>query len=220
MYAIAQLTMDNDLVFTCPECGTKISLNAEYFKSGSKYWSWEKDMKKEMKKITSRNTSVNSKKIPVMFTTIDKFYGWKKRTNNLDYGGGKYNTASLYLQKKGVNNYIYDPYNRDSIHNQRVIDFLAKKKIHTITLSNVLCVVKDKVDRLFILVTSHAFLVEGGTIYINIYEGDKSGKGKKTKEDCWQNNRTLKSYLPEVKKFFPNARIEHSMIVATKEEMN
>jgi len=178
-----------------------------------------------MNTITSKNTSVNSTKVPVMFTKIDKYYGWKKGTINLDYGGGKYDTATEYLKTKGVKNCLYDPFARDLNHNLNALYALYAlyngfegSKADTITVSNVLCVVKEKVNRESILIYTHAMLKVNGTIFISVYEGDKSGKGKITKKDCWQNNKTLESYLPEVKKVFKNAHIEHRMIVATREE--
>jgi hypothetical protein len=172
--------------------------------------------------ITSKNTSVNSKKVPAMFTKIDKYYGWKKGTINLDYGGGKYDTATEYLKTKRVKNCLYDPFARDLTHNLNALDKLYNgfegNQVDTVTVSNVLCVVKEKVNREGILICTYAMLKVNGTIFISVYEGDKSGKGKLTKKDCWQNNRTLESYLPEVKKYFKNAHIEHRMIIATREE--
>lgn len=170
-----------------------------------------------MNTITSKNTSVNSKKVPAMFKKIDKYYGWKKKTVNLDYGGGKYDTATEYLKSKGVKNCLYDPYARDFGHNLKATDGIERNPVDTVTVSNVLCVIKKKVDRESVLIYSKALMKIDGTIFISVYEGDKSGKGKMTKKDCWQNNRTLESYLPEVKKYFKNAHIKHKMILATNE---
>lgn len=66
------------------------------------------------------------------------------------------------------------------------------------------------------LKTAHSILKPGGRIFIGIYEGDRSGVGKKTKADSWQNNMTTTAHLPEVRKVFPNAKIEHGIIHATK----
>ena len=49
-------------------------------------------------------------------------------------------------------------------------------------------------------------------VAITVYEGDKSGIGRATKDDCWQRNERLATYLPKVQRYFPNAHIRHGMI--------
>jgi hypothetical protein len=57
---------------------------------------------------------------------------------------------------------------------------------------------------------------ENGFVFISVYEGSKTGIGRQTKKDCWQNNKRLAEYLPLVKKVFSNAQIKYNMIIALK----
>jgi predicted methyltransferase len=90
-------------------------------------------------------------------------------------------------------------------------------KADTASLFNVLNVIKEPEYRENALRTAHKALKPGGKVFISIYEGDKTGIGKKTKADSWQNNMPTAAHLPEVKKIFPNAKIQHGIIHATKE---
>jgi hypothetical protein len=166
--------------------------------------------------ITSKHTAVNKYKVPRLFKIIDKHYGWKKNTTNLDLGGGPWNIATRYLKRKGVINLVDDVFNRPLKYSFAVLSYLTAHKVDTVTLSNVLNVIKERGDRKTILYNSLGHLKKGGVIYISVYEGNKSGKGKVTKPDCWQENKTLKAYLSMVKKVFSNARIEHGIIIGEK----
>lgn len=168
--------------------------------------------------ITSKNTSVNKNKVPAIFRTVQKHYGWKKDTINLDYGGGKYDTATKFLAELGVKNMIYDPYNRPAEENWETRKLIARhNKADTVTLSNVLNVIRDNKEKKSALSEiSTMFIKKGGTLYLNVYEGDKSGVGRLTKKDCWQENKKLADYLPLVKHVFGNAVMEHGLIKAIK----
>ena len=76
---------------------------------------------------------------------------------------------------------MYDPYNRNCADNKEA---LAAGPFDTITLSNVLNVIKEKRIRYHIVRKCLSLLKPGGTIYISVYEGDRSKVGRKTKEDC------------------------------------
>ena len=147
------------------------------------------------------------KQVPAIFKKIS----WVKGTRNLDIGGGPYDDFTMALAKKGVKNYVYDAYNRSKTHNSRVLNL--QRPFHTVTLSNVLNVVKSRKMRIFLLWMANSRVAENGAVYITVYEGDGSGRGKKTR-DGWQANRKLKSYLAEVKRYFHSAKIEDGMIVA------
>lgn len=160
--------------------------------------------------FTSKNTCVNSTRVPALFHKID----WVAGTKNLDYGGGKYNNVSEFLHDKGVINYVYDPYNRNAQDNK---DALAAGPFDTITLSNVLNVIKEKRVRLYAIRTCLNLLKDGGIIYITIYEGDKSGVGRETKEDCWQNNKSIDFYYEEVKRIIHHASKSRKVICLSKQ---
>ena len=44
--------------------------------------------------------------------------------------------------------------------------------------------------------------------FVTVYEGDKSGKGRVTKYDCYQRNECVKEYL----KYFPDAVVYRGVI--------
>lgn len=157
---------------------------------------------------TSANTSINSTKVPSLFKKV----AWKRDSSNLDYGGGKYNTATKYLLANYMClNFIYDPFNRSEAHNELIMSI---NDYDTATLSNVLNVIKEQEIRIECLKDIKKHLKPNGILYISIYEGNKSGVGKPTKKSCWQNNMRLKSYLPEVKQVFDSVEITRGYIKA------
>ena len=166
--------------------------------------------------ITSAKTSRSQ--VPAIFSKIP----WIKDQRNIDLGGGKYDKGSEFLlEKHGVTNVVYDPFNRPDDHNDKVAKEMAKGEFKTATLANVLNVIKEPEHRLELLKQAHSALEDGGVLYINVHEGSGSSKasgiGKKTATDSWQNNRVLKDYLHEVQQIFPEAIIKGNMIIATKE---
>ena len=51
---------------------------------------------------------------------------------------------------------------------------------------------------------------KGSTAHITVYEGDKTGNGRMSKQDkgrgsSWQEHRPTSSYVPEVRKVFPES---------------
>lgn len=150
-------------------------------------------------KITSAKTSINSTRVPALFK--HPAIQWQAGTRNLDWGGGRYDTATEFLKGLGVENAIYDPYNREAAHNARV---LAGSPYDSATVSNVLNVVQGKENRRNIIKDVLDNVKEGGIIYIKIYEGNGSGTGEETQQgSCWQENRKTSSYVDELKEFNP-----------------
>lgn len=164
-----------------------------------------------MQNYTSANTSINSTKVPAVFRKVP----WKGGVN-FDLGGGKFDTATEYLERFGVTNLIYDPYNRSLEHNDDVLAKAFAEEVDTCTISNVLNVISEKDARWLLLRLAREALKLGGCCYITVYEGDRSGMGRVTKKDCWQNNLPLREYLSEVREVFPNAHVINGMIVAVK----
>ena len=162
-------------------------------------------------KYTSAATSINSTKVPAVFSKVN----WESGTTNLDIGGGRFDTATEFLLKRNVRNLIYDPYNRLKRHNDYVVTEINKQKADTVTLSNVLNVIQEREVRLEVLRNAYDSLKAGGTCYITVYEGNKSGVGNPTTKG-YQLNRRLKDYIPEVLEVFETAEIKRNMIIAEK----
>lgn len=164
-----------------------------------------------VQEFTSANTSINSSKVPAVFKKI----WWGTNPINLDIGGGKFDTATNYLDGLGVKNLIYDPYNRSEAHNAQILAFLAEHgKVDSATLSNVLNVIKEPEVRreLLVFAQKHA-----RKVFITVYEGNRSGIGKASKKGCWQENRKLTDYVQEVKNVFKFALVQRGMIIAFDE---
>jgi len=167
-----------------------------------------------MQTITSAGTSVNT--LPKVF----KAHNFEHGGVNLDIGGGRFETATEYLKGLGVRNLVWDPYNRTPEQNIRALaEWGAKVKLagvpRTITISNVLNVIKEQPARLKVLEMAAAAVVDRWTpVFIGVYEGDKSGVGRATTRG-YQLNRVKKDYLSEVKQFFNYAEVRAGIIVAS-----
>lgn len=149
--------------------------------------------------MTQEYTSAKSSKnkIPSLFKSKEFVIG---KAINFDLGGGKFDTATEYLATRGVKNLVYDPYNRTVEHNTKMLNMALSRPFMTVTCLNVLNVIKEKDVRLEVLKLARN-IARGETIYILVYEGDKSGIGKVTK--CgWQQNTITQEYLSEIKLVF------------------
>lgn len=168
-----------------------------------------------MQTITSAGTSVNT--LPKVFSRPGSF---EPGGINLDIGGGRFETATEYLKGLGVRNLVWDPYNRTPEQNIRALAEWGEKVKQaglprTITISNVLNVIKEKPARRKVLEMAAAAVVDRWTpVYIGVYEGDKSGAGRATSKG-YQLNRKMAAYLPEIKEFFGYAEVRCGIIVAS-----
>ena len=138
----------------------------------------------------------------------------------LDYGGGKYDTATDYLAKFGIVNYIYDPFNRSEMENRFALERFG---YDFVMLSNVLNVIAEGEVRNHIIKKTWEYLKPDGKLLVKIYEGDRSGilKANEKRNSC-QMNRDLKFYFWEVIEVFGLDKTEmvwldgKQIIVATK----
>ena len=90
--------------------------------------------------VTSAETSISQ--VPAVFKS--KHFNVQEGSRNLDIGGGKYDKGSVYLkEERGVENYIYDPYNRTELHNKKVLEEVKQNPPDTVTIPNVLNVIKE-----------------------------------------------------------------------------
>ena len=164
------------------------------------------EMKQE---YTSENTSINFTKVPAVFKLVGH---WRPGTMNLDYGGGKADTAVEYLKQYDVINLVYDPYNRSSEHNQEVIRLIREHGgADTATCSNVLNVIKEPEVRLNVLKNISKLVKSGGTVYITVYEGKGNNAEGPTKSG-YQLNRKTADYLEEIQQVFPDAKRKGKLI--------
>jgi len=146
---------------------------------------------------------------------LHKKLEWADGSVNLDLGGGRFDTATEWLADRGVRNLVLDRYNRSPEHNRGVLDEVADSGPDTVTVANVLNVIRDPEMRREVMETAAELVRPGGTVYFAVYEGDRSGKGRVTSKGSWQENRRLRTYLDEIKAVFPEAKIARGHIVAT-----
>lgn len=145
-------------------------------------------------RYNSAKTSIRH--IPALFKALP----WKKGTKNLDYGGGKYNLTTKYLSRMGVQNIVYDPYNRDSQSNSFA---LSAYDYDTATICNVLNVIPNQIERITAIEEAEMRVKDGGKIYICVWAGDYSGTAKVSKSHTWQANKKLEEYIDDVKLSIP-----------------
>ena len=161
---------------------------------------------------TSANTSINSTKLPAIFSMVS----FKPETINLDYGGGKFDNATNELSSKGVTNLIYDPYNRSAVHNKDVIDTIRKNGgADTATCSNVLNVIKEPEARRVVIKNIYNLLKNDGIAYFTVYEGTGKGDEGPTKAG-YQLNKKTADYVEEISSVFPSVSRRGKLIVAIK----
>ena len=135
-----------------------------------------------MQQYTSRNTSINSTKMPKIYTLVSGLINGDASV--IDYGCGKYfDNYNPPFECVG-----YDPYNRPKAE-------LLGGKYDYALCSNVLNVIKESTERRKVLETLRNLAT---TTYITVYEGDGTGEGRETKADCYQLNRKRCDYIPEL----------------------
>jgi hypothetical protein len=189
-----------------------------------------------MQKHSSKNTSVNTTKLPIVYSKVNwsRYASLASNYHVIDVGCGRIETQRLIRDKlkhhKIRNFYPMDPYH-ECIVDYSVVEQCINNHINNkvIVCSNVLNVIDDD-NALLLLIRNLCdmivFQLEDGTYrmnpcYITVYEGNKSGVGHETKEDCWQRNERLISYLSKFndyikQKYSHNAnffRIKYGMII-------
>ncbi len=172
----------------------------------------EDGLENATQEYTSANTSINSTKLPAIFSMVN----FKPETINLDYGGGKFDNATAALEGKGVTNLVYDPYNRSSGHNKDVIDTIRKNGgADTATCSNVLNVIKEPAARTVVIKNIYKLLKPNGVAYFTVYEGTGKGDEGPTKAG-YQLNKKTADYVEEISSVFPSVSRRGKLIVASK----
>jgi 2'-5' RNA ligase len=159
--------------------------------------------------ISSAKTSINATKLPAAMSKIN----WKSGTVNADIGGGRFDNATEYLQGKGIENVIFDPFNRDKAHNDAAINKIKDGGANTATVNNVLNVIKEPEARMGVIRQAANAVGNKGTAYFSVYEGDRSGRSKPSTSG-WQENRKLSTYADEIRAVFSDVVIKNGIIEA------
>jgi hypothetical protein len=173
--------------------------------AASKEKLWSLDVYQE---VSSGGTSVAI--LPRLFSRCSFLSG----TINADIGGGRFDKASHFLFERGVENLVYDPFNRSYEHNCAVALRVQGGQCATATLANVLNVIADPVLRDRVLAQAADAIGDDGRVFIQVFEREKTGVGCLTSKG-WQENRRLESYLPEIQRHFNAIALRDGVIVAS-----
>jgi len=168
-----------------------------------------------LQEYTSAKSSI--KQVPAGFKIVHKYFGWEENTVNLDIGGGKYDLMTNRLKELGVTNLIFDPYNRDIVHNIKVINMIFNDSVDTVTIFNVLNVIKEHEIQLNILKYARSALKTGGMVFVRSTYMNQNKASGVTKSGTFQHYLTPKQYLEIVKEVFPNAELKYGIIYATND---
>ena len=161
-------------------------------------------------KFRSGNTSL--RQVAAGFRKVN----FQPGTVNLDLGGGKFDDATKFLEEKGVKNLVFDPVNRSNSHNRAIFDAVRNGGVDTVTCNNVLNVIQEAEARDNVILQAAKALKPDGTAYFTVYEGDRSGKGRQSQADAWQEHRKTADYLDEIRKHFAEVSIKDKVITARK----
>lgn len=154
---------------------------------------------------TSKNTSVNTAKVPAIYNRIDwdkirKTFPQKTKFSVFDYGCGReWWHISKFMRHKEWAWFGYDPYWEDISYNFGTFDTLLKmflrepEQLCVILTSNVLNVIDDEMEikRIQQYCSQNPNLL----YFHKIYRGDRSGIPKVTKVDCFQWNKPAEFYV-------------------------
>lgn len=156
--------------------------------------------------ITSKYTSINSKKLPAIYGRLDysallnyweSLTKFERTPTILDFGCGRYTDhIEHFLSAKGFIYKGYDPYWKGEKENQ---DSLICEPFIVIC-SNVLNVINDDIilNKLQNRVRSFSFTAnldkKQSLYYISIYTGKGDAIGRITKKDCYQRNQKISAY--------------------------
>lgn len=185
-----------------------------------------------MQKHSSKNTSVNTTRLPAVYNKI--YWGPYENYHIFDIGCGQLKTQQIiqeFLEDHGVKHfYPWDPYHKclgNKIKTVTAMNNGDTKKV--IICSCVLNVIDDDeaLNNLIAFICDMSVIQEPNGIYrmnpvyIAVYEGNKSGVGRETKKDCWQRNERLAAYLDKFnsyikQKYNHNAnffRVKYGMII-------
>lgn len=167
--------------------------------------------------FTSAKTSI--RQIPKPAKTLITNNVLKPNTINLDIGGGKYDEMTNYFNEHGIKNYVYDPFNKSEEHNKMVIKKTENGQCDSVTIFNVLNVIKEEHIQLLILKQALNAIKDSGNVYIysNYYIKGKTAREIKNR-DSYQHNYKLSDVLHIVRKVFPDAIIDSKFkyIIANK----
>ena len=156
------------------------------------------------------------KQVPAGFGIVDKYFGWQPLTHNLDIGGGKYDLMTEKLLEKNVTNIIYDPYNRSEEDNAFAMFLCESFKFHTVTIFNVLNVIKEYECQLDVIKLAYNSLRPDGYVFVRSTYMNPNKRSGVTKSGTYQHYLKQEDYLKIVREVFKDAELKHGIIFAKR----
>ena len=164
--------------------------------------------------VTSANTSINCSKLPAVYSKLDKLPEAELSAYDsiLDYGCGRYTSHIMrHTVRRGRWYLGMDKYNKPEHVNAAARRFSAR--LHPVAVcSNVLNVI-DSDDTIRDVIRDIMSMTD--RCYITVYEGDKTGRGRYTAQDCYQRNARLRDYASLVPDCY-NVRFVRGMMEITR----
>jgi hypothetical protein len=168
-------------------------------------------------RISSKDTSI--KQIAAVFKKPEIF-DLKEGSVNLDIGGGRFDLGTDYLRnERGVENLVFDRFNRSPEHNEEVLNRIRETGgADSATAANILNVIEEPEARKRVIQQSYDYTREGGKVFFQVYEGSGTGVGRGTTKG-WQNNKKTSEYIPEIEGIFGEGNVQRkgNIIIAIKE---
>ena len=168
-------------------------------------------------RTSSKDTSI--KQIAAVFKKPEIF-DLKEGSVNLDIGGGRFDLGTDYLRnERGVENLVFDRFNRSPEHNEEVLNRIRETGgADSATAANILNVIEEPEARKRVIQQSYDYTREGGKVFFQVYEGSGTGVGRGTTKG-WQNNKKTSEYLPEIEEIFGEGNVQRkgNIIIAIKE---
>lgn len=176
-------------------------------------WSWRPAHQFYSSRTTAIRYPDPETRAPVIFSEFRrKSEQVRLGPRNLDLGGGPYDDITQWLAPLGVTNLVYDPYARSPEENMQVQRAILEQRADTVTVSNVLNVIKESDIRLELIATAWDSLLAGGTAYFSVYSD--GGSKEDSQRDVFQSGRNIKAYLSEIYAWFgPYMRLLNKGIV-------
>jgi hypothetical protein len=151
--------------------------------------------------ITSAATS--RPQVPALFKALVESGKIGMGSVVLDVGAGRYDLGKEYLEQNGIVSSPYDPYNRSEEENIQALNVARSGRVDACMCANVLNVIAYPDHRAHVIwLCANAVRASEATAWFSIHEGDRSGVGRMTGPDSWQENRKAVSYLKEIREYF------------------
>jgi len=133
---------------------------------------------------------------------------------NADLGGGAYDAGTAFLASRGITNVIYDPFNRSSAHNEQAVALICSGQAHSVTVANVLNVIREAPARLRLIQQAADALgrAAGRRAYFSVYYDRQRAPGLTLYG--WQEHRPLTTYIPELQVVFRDVDRHGDILIA------